>query len=249
MKNDKLGNRMKENYEDRSRFKLTRRTPVILRLDGKAFHTFTRIHCKETFDEAFINSMDLTAKGLLEQIQGAKLAYVQSDEISILVTDYDDIGTNAWFDYNIQKLTSVTAGYAANIFNYEFFLVRTGSYPIPQQWAIFDCRCFNIPKEEVMNYFIWRQKDCIRNSLYSYTSSFYSHKHLQNKNESQQHELLYQQGKNWTTDLSPRVKNGGFIYFGTDKTSIANGKRINQFAGKNVVVKYDDADLNPLFNF
>ena len=90
--------RMKENYENRSKIFLTRRTPVIIRLDGKAFHTYTR-GLDKPFDSGLINDMQDTAIYLCQNIQGAKCAYVQSDEISILVTDFDDINTQAWFDY------------------------------------------------------------------------------------------------------------------------------------------------------
>ena len=130
-----LGDRMKENYENRYRFYLTRRTPVIIRLDGKAFHTVTK-NCDEPFDSRFCITMDNTADLLCKNIQGAKLAYVQSDEISILLTDFDKLTTDAWFDYNLQKIVSVSAGLASSYFS--------------RQWGYectFDSRAFNIPKE------------------------------------------------------------------------------------------------------
>ena len=200
-----LGNRIKNNYEDRFRFKLTRRTPVIMRLDGRAFHTLTR-GLDKPFDETFISSMVFTAEKLLDEIQGAKCAYVQSDEINILITDFDKLTTDAWFDYNIQKMCSIASGIASVEFSEE--LGKTG---------IFDCRVFNIPKEEVTNYFIWRQKDWERNSLQMFAQSHFSTKQLHKKNKSDMHEMLHKKSLNWN-DLSEQLKNG---------TLLLNKERVN----------------------
>ena len=115
MNKDSLGNRMK-GYENISRSYLIRRIPVIIRLDGKAFHTFTR-GLKKPFDEILMNTMWETAKYLCENIQGCKIAYTQSDEISLLLTDYENIDTSAWFDNNVQKMVSISASMATLAFN------------------------------------------------------------------------------------------------------------------------------------
>lgn len=192
-----LGDRMKENYENRSRYKLSRRIPVIIRLDGKAFHTVTK-HCEKPFDEQFNNCMLQTADYLMKNIQGAKLAYVQSDEISILVTDYTNLNTDAWFDYNLQKMTSISAGMASAVFS--------------KLWTsdgvnIFDSRAFNIPKEDVNNYFVWRQQDWLRNSIQMLGQAHFSHQEMQCKNASNIHEMLHTKDINWA-DLHPKWKNG-----------------------------------------
>lgn len=199
MKNDSLGDRMKNNYEDRYRFKLTRRTPAIMRLDGKAFHTLTR-QCAKPFDGAFQQCMGTTAFHLMMNIQGAKCAYIQSDEISLLLTDYETLTTDAWFDYNIQKMCSVASGMAA--LNFSSMFGREG---------LFDCRVFNVPKEEVCNYFIWRQKDWLRNSIQMLAQAHFSHKELQNKKTPDMHEMLHGKDINWA-NLEPVWKNGAFIY-------------------------------------
>lgn len=111
-----LGNRMKNSYEKRTKNFLPRRTYTIIRLDGKAFHTYTK-GLKRPFDMGFINDMNETAKYLCENIQGCKFAYVQSDEISLLLTDFDKITTDAWYDGNIQKIVSVSASLATAFFN------------------------------------------------------------------------------------------------------------------------------------
>lgn len=206
MKSDSLGDRMKNYYENRSRHYLTRRTPVIIRLDGKAFHTFTR-HCLKPFDTHFAHAMDSTAHFLLCNIQGAKMAYVQSDEISILVTDFDKLETDAWFDYNIQKMCSVSAAMAST-----YFSVMGNPCPShPQKLAYFDSRVFNIPKEEVVNYFRWRYMDWLRNSIQMLAQSLYSHKELAGKKKADLHEMCFQKGVNWA-DSPDRFKNGCFLF-------------------------------------
>jgi tRNA(His) guanylyltransferase len=152
MHNDTLGTRMKDNYENRFRYQLTRRIPVIIRVDGRAFHTLTQ-GC-EPFDLKFSKAMTDTAIYLCNEIQGVKCVYKQSDEISLLLVDYDLITTQAWFDYNLQKIVSISAALASVKFT-ELF----------GKFATFDSRAFNIPIDEVCNYFIWRQKDWLRNSI------------------------------------------------------------------------------------
>ncbi len=200
MSKDNLGDRMKGNYENRYRMFLTRRTPVIIRIDGKAFHTFTRNMCKPR-DMLLLHVMWKTAKYLCENIMGCKMAYTQSDEISLLLIDYDRLTSQAWFDYNLQKICSVSASMATMAFNkffheeaqktsyiIKFFHKETQeiSYKneIPAAYsdhAMFDARAFNIPESEVCNYFIWRQQDAIRNSVEMLGQSYYPQSKLQNK--------------------------------------------------------------------
>jgi tRNA(His) guanylyltransferase len=221
MKKDDIGNRMKENYENRSRFFLPRRTNTIIRIDGKAFHTYTR-GMNRPFDDGFIEDMDKTAIYLCKNIQGAKFAYVQSDEISILLTDYDKITTDAWFDNNVQKMASVSASMATRAFN-EARLERlrclagtiwdykSTEMVQKMKWAEFDSRVFQIPEwHEVENYFIWRQQDCVRNSIQSVAQSLYSHKELNGKNTNEMQEMIFQKGINWN-DYDPKYKRGRAI--------------------------------------
>ena len=204
MPND-LGNRMRSFYEDRGRVYLTRRTPAILRIDGRAFHTFTK-RFKRPFDNTFQTCMDNTAYGLIKQIQGAKMAYVQSDEISILLSDYDELNSAAWFDYNVQKMCSVAASMATAEFN-DLMAGVSGS---PTK-VTFDCRVFNIPYEEITNYFLWRAKDWHRNSVQMYARAYFSHQQLHGKSQSEIHEMLHEIHKNWAVDVPIRFRNG--IYF------------------------------------
>ena len=194
-----IGDRMKENYENRYRIKLTRRMPVIIRLDGKAFHGLTQA-CEKPFDEKFSKAMVDTANYLCCEVQGTKCAYIQSDEISLLLTDFDTLTTEGWFDYNLQKMVSISAGIASSFFSLKWLRI-----------VVFDSRAFNIPKEEVCNYFIWRQKDWERNSIQMLAQAHFSHKQLDRKNSSDMHEMLHGKGVNWAK-LDDKWKNGWFIH-------------------------------------
>lgn len=197
---DQIGNRMKAFYEDRTRYALMRRTYTIIRIDGKAFHTYTR-GLQKPFDDRLMDDMDTTAAYICQNIQGAKFAFVQSDEISVLITDFDDINTGAWFEGNLQKMCSVSASLATAKFNQ----LR------PDKIALFDSRVFQMPnKVEVENYFIWRQQDTTRNSISSVAQSLYSHKELNGKSSDEKQELIFQKGINWN-DYAPKYKRGRLI--------------------------------------
>mgnify|MGYP005810594683 CR=1 FL=1 len=178
---DELGCRMKEYYERISKTKLMRRTSVIIRIDGKAFHSFAK-GFKRPFDDVLIESMQQTMKYLCENIQGCVLGYHQSDEITLFLIDYQRFTSDAWFDYEIQKMCSIVASMAAMTFNkyfsnnvqdfeydccYDPDNDKFGDEVVPgryEDWsqyekyldavdksAMFDARCFNISKEEVTN--------------------------------------------------------------------------------------------------
>jgi len=219
---DQLGDRMKDFYEDRTRFKLARRTNTIIRIDGKAFHQYTK-GLTRPFDSGLMEDMNKTAEFLCQNIQGAKFAYVQSDEISILVTDYDDISTHAWFDGNLQKMASIAASLATAKFN-QLRMSRScwegndvdGYLDADDlqnfKLAMFDARVFQIPyQEEVLNYFIWRQQDATRNSISSVAQANFSDKELHGKKTNQMQDMLMlDRGINWN-DFSPREKRGSVI--------------------------------------
>jgi tRNA(His) guanylyltransferase len=192
-----LGDRMKT-YEDAHRIYLPPRMPVILRVDGKAFHTLTR-GCKEPFDADFGVAMDKTAEALINGIQGVRVAYIQSDEISLLLVNYNTFNSQAWFDGNIQKMVSVSAAIAAVAFT--------------KAWgkdAHFDSRVFIIPEAEVVNYFVWRQQDATRNSINMVGQSLFSHRELMHKSTSAVQEMCFQKGTNWN-DVETYWKRGRII--------------------------------------
>jgi tRNA(His) guanylyltransferase len=192
VKGDSLGDRMKD-YEGVPRTRLTRRVPVMMRLDGKSFHTFTR-NLPRPYHRPFHLAMWSTAKYLCEQIQGARLAYVQSDEISILLTDYEAITTEAWFDYQVQKMCSVAAGMASAHFIVAMMVYTNDFDPCLDNgpYPCFDARVWNLPKEEVCNAFIWRQQDATRNAIQMLGQSWIGHKKMQGLNNAQVQERLFQ---------------------------------------------------------
>lgn len=197
-----LGDRIKNNYEDRYRILLPRRTNIIVRIDGKAFHTYTRR--LKIFDEKFSEAMKQTASVLHSEIQGTKLVYTQSDEISLWITDYDQLHTDAPFNGNLQKICSVSASIATSAFNNQI-------ENLPRI-AVFDSRVFIIPElEEVANYFLWRYRDCEKNSAQTYARSIFSHSLLQGKSIPEIHEMLHAEGRNWVTDVKKDFRNGFFF--------------------------------------
>ena len=234
-KKDSLGDRMKENYENRSKTYLVRRMPVIIRLDGRAFHTFTK-GFKRPYDEIFHNAMNDTVKYLCENIQGCKIGYTQSDEITLLLTDYENLDTAAWFDYAVEKMCSISASMATLAFNkalrihFEEYICKIlneyDSYDWPQaeikycddienaleKGAMFDARVFNIPKEEVINCFLWRFLDCYRNSVQMLGQTYFNHKQLYKLSSAQIQEKLFQEcGINYA-HCKEEFKNGICCY-------------------------------------
>lgn len=221
-KTDSLGDRMKENYENRAKTYLVRRTPVIIRLDGKAFHTFTK-GLKKPYDEIFHNTMNQTMKYLCENIQGCKLGYTQSDEITLLLTDYDTLTTDAWFDNNVQKICSVSASMATMAFN-KFFRNNFNAIDLDTELeyaktlfkkldcAMFDSRCFNIPEDEVTNCFIWRQQDATRNAIQMLGQCNFSHKELQGKSCNDIQDMLMLEKNINFNDMPTEFKRGVCCY-------------------------------------
>lgn len=207
-----LGDRMKNNYENISRYYLTCRMPVIVRLDGCHFHTFTK-GFKKPFDNILVKTMQKAMKYLCENIQGCVLGYTQSDEISLVLTDYAELTTDAWFGNNLQKMCSVSASMVTMAFNKYFktiiedyceydpiasFEQRNKYIDACDKGAMFDSRVFTIPKEEVCNYFLWRQQDCTRNSILSVGQANFSHNELNGKSCNDiQDMLMTQKGINW----------------------------------------------------
>lgn len=228
---DDLGTRMKTYYEQIPKTKLMRRTPVAIRIDGKAFHTFTR-GFEKPFDDVLVKSMQETMKYLCENIQGCVIGYTQSDEITLLLVDYKELNSQAWFDYEVQKMCSIAASMATMKFNQCFLKNYLDYLPtiFPEQGndkgiekfrelikaytkaadsgAMFDARCFNIPKEEVCNLIYWRQLDAIRNSIQMVGQAHFSHKELQGKSCNDiQDMLIKEKGIDWNS-LSTELKRG-----------------------------------------
>lgn len=229
--NDALGTRMKEFYEQVPKTRLTRRTPVAIRLDGKAFHTFTRGFIRP-FDPILMTTMQNTMKYLCENIQGCVFGYTQSDEITLILIDYQTFNTDAWFNYEVQKMCSISASMATLAFNKYFPLaiedrkayitlrdlfkdendkkarIEETYKKALDKGAMFDSRCFNIPKEEVANLIYWRQLDASRNSIQMVGQANFSQAELEGKSCNDiQDMLMTQKGINWN-DFPTYCKRG-----------------------------------------
>lgn len=244
MDTSNLAKRMKE-YESVSRTKLINRLPVVLRLDGKAFHSFTR-NFQKPFDKVLIKTMQDTMKYLCENIQGCVLGYTQSDEITLVLVNYEKLNSEPWFDYKVQKMCSISASMATMAFNKEF--TRNYLYFLHNEdldWedennekqakiysnammkgAMFDSRCFNIPKEEVANLIYWRQLDATRNSIQMVGQANFSHKELHGKSCNQIQDMLFtQKGINWN-DYPTYLKRGSCCIKEKYFEECENGKEI-----------------------
>lgn len=219
-----LADRMK-NYENVTRNYLVCRTPVVIRLDGKAFHTFTR-GFRKPFDPILTKTMQRTMKYLCENIEGCVLGYTQSDEITLILCDYRKLNTNAWFDNNIQKIVSVSASMATFAFNRCFadeFAEFANQLEVEdsqtfsrickcydtaiERGALFDSRVFNLPKEEVNNCLVWRQQDAVRNSIQAVAQFNFSEKQLYGNNCNRLREMLLEKDIIWE-DFDTELKRG-----------------------------------------
>ena len=217
---DAIGERFKK-YEATFKYKLLPRTFTIIRIDGKAFHTYCK-NLEKPFDEGLIEDMNLTTQYLCENIMGCKLGYTQSDEISLILTDFDSTTSEGWFDGTVQKIASVSASYATAKFNQLRILRNLQPNDedrnlifeddlLNLKLAHFDSRALQVPfVEEAINYLIWRQQDATRNSISSVAQSLYSHKELDGKNSSELQEMIFAKGQNWN-DLEEGKKRGRLI--------------------------------------
>jgi tRNA(His) guanylyltransferase len=202
---DSIGDRMKK-YERVSAHQLTPNSCVFVRVDGRAFHTFTR-DCVRPFDHDLMASMRYAAIETSREIQGFKLAYTQSDECTFLLTDFDTIQTEGWFGYDLSKLVSLSASLFTAHFNKHY----------DRGLATFDSRAFVVPLEDAPNVFIWRQRDWERNSLQMLARAHFSHKRLHEKGRRELHDLLMlEKGINWA-ELDEAEKNGTVVW--ADRTT------------------------------
>ena len=239
----KLDDRMKQ-YEYVTRTYLPCRMPVIVRIDGRAFHTFTKGFSKP-FDTLLSGAMARTAAKLLESVEGCVFGYTQSDEISLLLKNDQTLETNAWFDNNLSKIISLSASIATLYFNRYFTenveeydesmnvdeKVMNAYYRAIDKGATFDARAFVIPEGEIVNYFIWRQEDATKNSIQMVAQANFSHKQLQGLNCEQLQEKLFQEkGINWGEDTPTRYKRGISVYKKEMEVETPNGMVVRKKA-------------------
>ena len=213
-----LADRIKR-YEKTFSFSTLNRMPVMIRVDGRAFHTFTK-GLNKPFDHRLIDAMVLSARDVVRDMQGFKVAYVQSDEATFCLTDYDNLETQGWFDYDLSKMVSISAALMSVAFMRRFYANSWLHICDFEGFPVFDSRAFSVPHDDVVNAFLWRAKDWERNSLQMYARSFFFHRDLMNKGREEMHEMLHSIGKNWATDLTDQERNGTFLILGDEGIGI-----------------------------
>jgi len=205
MDKSSLGDRQK-GYEEVCERYLIRRMPVIMRLDGRSFTKWTK-GLKRPFDDDLRQCMEYATFKLCEEVSNCRYGYTQSDEISLLLIDYQDHNTQPWFKNRVDKMIASAATICSNAFN-----VAAMKY-LPEHWmkrgpAAFDARVFNIPRDDVSNNFLWRQRDCTRNSILSVAHANFSHNQMHKKNTDELQDMLFKQkGINWDK-IPTRYKRG-----------------------------------------
>jgi len=207
MINDSLGERMKM-FEDVYRYKLPPNSCWIIRVDGRAFHTLTR--GMETFDSRIISIMNEVGFALAKEFSSARIAYIQSDEVSLLIKNHHT--RDEMFGRGIQKLASISAACATMAANQ-----WCRDVVMPSRKMMFDSRIFAIPESEVANYFIWRQHDWARNSVQMQARKYFSHTEIQNKNNMEILDMLHEREVDWEY-LPTDLKRGRCIVKAPDKT-------------------------------
>jgi len=179
---------MKQDYEDALRLVLPRRSYVVIRIDGRSFHTFTK-NLERPYSRLLADALDSAALSLCQEMIGCRFAYGQSDEYSFLLTDFEKENAPLWFDGNVQKMVSVSASLFTAYFNRAF---------PSDKIAAFDSRVLVISqKTEVEKYFLWRQLDASANSLNMLASAHYPHSELVGKSNTEKHEMLFAKSVNW----------------------------------------------------
>lgn len=183
-------------YRSLTDYRLLPNSNILVMLDGKNFSKLVKNNFEKPFDDCFIRMMNETAKFLCENVQGCKFAYVQSDEISLLITDYDTPETDMLFGGRLCKIQSILASLATSEFNRWFTIwnlnkcydnVSVGEFISKMKMAQFDCKAWVVPNvNDVFSYFLYRQLDCIKNSKQQTAQTYIPHKELLGKNADEQ---------------------------------------------------------------
>jgi len=230
-----LEDRMKY-YERETNYTLTPKVPVVGRVDGKGFSKFTRqlkLDSDSPWDGDFVAAMTVAGKAACEEIQGCQLAYIQSDEITFLVTDTASENTQSYFGYKTRKMNSIVASTVALEFYAELIFRRDD---LVDSRPRFDSRFWNVTPDEVVNVFIWRQQDAMRNSVQMWARHHFSHKQVDGKSVAQMKEMLREIDADWD-ELPEDLQRGillikreftepvTFTVCGQEKTTMVTRKR------------------------
>lgn len=206
---DSLGDRIKR-YEATSNDNLLPRSPLFIRIDGKTFHSYTkRLNAQKPFDGELNRAMVHAARLTAKEMQGFKMAYIQSDEVTFMLTDYDTHETQGWFGYELNKVVSVSASVFTAHFNR--LIEQHSNYHYNKPLAYFDSRAFTVPRDDAPNVFLWRQRDWERNSVQMYARAFFSQKQIDGKKNNEILNMLRKEGHPWA-QLPMVWRYGTFIW-------------------------------------
>lgn len=216
-------------YRGLSDYKLMPNSYVLVMLDGRSFSHLVKNKFQKPFDDDFIQMMNETATYVCKNVQGCKFAYVQSDEISLVLTDFDTPTTDAFFGNRLCKMQSIIASLATAKFNQLMIKhrmengmgINPGDVIDNTPLCQFDCKCWNVPSfNDVFAWFLYRQIDCVKNSKQQTAQTYLPHNTLVGKNTDQQIELLKnEKGIDWNS-FTDNKKYGRFIW--KEKTLMSN---------------------------
>ena len=260
---EKLSEKMKR-LENVTNISLELKKPVIMRLDGRAFSKYTK-GLDKPFDIDLSEVFQWVAYELKGQLDNVKFIYSQSDEISILMTDWTNENTEAWFKYRVQKMVSVASSITSALFNSKVedvinkYVDRVADidearfkvtdeltrdekkyfvWKGKQYKAVFDCRVFNVELEDVVPYFIYRQKDAMRNSIQTLAQVYFSPNELKNKNQSDMKQMILERTGIVYDDL-PNLQKVGFTIYKNDYNEWILDKEIPEFMiNRDYISKY-----------
>lgn len=222
MKFKNLKERM-EYFKKLCDYRLTPNSYVLAHIDGRAFSHMVKKKFKLPFDDTFINMMNETAIYICKNVQGCKIAYTQSDEISLVITDFDNPNSDSFFGYRLCKMQSIIASLATGKFNQMAIenLVKDCSTTEEIQAVIsdfkplqFDCKVWTVPTyNDAFAWLLYRQNDCIKNSKQQAAQTYIRHKELNKKVTDDQISLLKEKtGIDWESDYDNGKKYGRLIY-------------------------------------
>lgn len=204
-RHDALGDRMKGYERGETSRKAMLLIPIMARVDGRAFHSFTR-GMDRPYDQRFVDCMVQTAEALLVETN-ACMAYTQSDEIT-LAWHSTDPKSQVWFDGRLFKMTSQLAAQATLAF-YQFTELLLPGYA--RRNPTFDARVWQVPnRTEGANVFLWREWDATKNSITMAAQAVFGHRELEGKNGSEKQEMLFLKGINWN-DYPATFKRGTYL--------------------------------------
>lgn len=209
--------------EEEASVSLPRKGWFVIRLDGKAFHTFTD-GLNKPFDKGLSDAMEITLKALCAEIQNVKFGYTQSDEISLIMSDLDNENTSLWFDGNVPKIVSVAASIATAHFNKNF---KNPS----GKMAYFDARVFALQEDEVTQYLNWRQKDAFKNAVTLISLKHYSHKQIHSVNTKEKIAMINKKNDSLESYYKGNLKG---------VTVVKSSKRVPSYNPKTKETGYSD---------